>query len=67
MNPITRTVTYFFKVHSNIVLRKGLFPVGVAVNILKAFLPFSILATWLARFNLLDLIALTILSERYKL
>ena len=36
-------------------------------KIFKALLPFSILATWHTHFNLLDLIALTILGERYKL
>ena len=65
--------TYLFKVHSNIVfhlrlgLPKGLFPVGLPVNILKALLPSSILATCPAHLNLLDLITLTILGERYKL
>ena len=46
---------------------KGLFPVGLPVKILKALLPSSILATCLAHLNLLDLITLTILGERYKL
>ena len=39
-------------------LPKSLFPVGLSVNILKAFLPSLILATWSAHFNLLDLISL---------
>ena len=42
INPIPRIDTYFFKVHSNIVLLpmpKGLFRVGLPVKILKAFLP----------------------------
>ena len=43
------------------------FPVGLPVKILKAFLPSSILATCSAHLNLLDLITLTILGERYKL
>ena len=46
---------------------KGLFPVGLPVKILKALLPSSILATYPAHLNLIDLITLTILGERYKL
>ena len=46
---------------------KGIFPVGLPVKILKAFLPSSIMATCLAHLNLLDLITLTMLGERYKL
>jgi hypothetical protein len=71
--PITRIDTYLFKVHSNIVshlrhgLPKGFFPVGLPVKILKALLPSSILAVCPAHINLLDLITLTILGERYKL
>ena len=53
--------------HLSLCLSKGLFPVGLPVKILKALLPSSILATWLAPLNLLDLITLTILGERYKL
>ena len=73
INPITRIDTYLFKVHSNIVsllrqgLPKGFFSVGLPVKILKALLPSSILATCPAHLNLLDLITLTILGERYKL
>ena len=48
-------------------LLKGLFPVGLPVKILKALLPSSILATSPTYLNLLDLITLTILGERYKL
>ena len=50
-------------------LPKGLFPVGLGppVKILKALLTSSILATCSAYLNLLDLITLTILGERYKL
>ena len=36
------------------------FPVGLPVKILKELLPFSILATYPAHLNLLDLITLTI-------
>ena len=43
------------------------FPVGLPVKILKTLLSFSILATSPAHLNLLDLITLTILGERYKL
>ena len=70
INPFTRIDTYLFKVHFNIVLpstpslSKGLFPVGLPVNILKAVLPSSILATCPAHLSLLDLITLTILGEQ---
>ena len=43
-----------------------LFYVGLPVKILKVLLP-SILATWPAHLNLLDLIILSILGEQYKL
>ena len=46
---------------------KGLFPVGLPVKILKALIPSTILSTWPAHLNFLDLISLTILGERYKL
>ena len=38
--------TYFFKIHSNIVLslHRDFFPVGLTAKILKAFLPFSVLS-----------------------
>jgi hypothetical protein len=50
INPIPHIYTYLFKLHSNIapylclVLPKGMFPVGLSVNILKTLLPYSILA-----------------------
>ena len=47
-------------------LPKDLFPVNLPVKIIKSLLPSSILATSTAHFNLLDLITLTILGERYK-
>ena len=59
---------FFFKVHSNNVLpsttrlAKGLFPIALPVNILKALLLSSILATWPAHLNILDIITLTILG-----
>ena len=65
LNPIPRIDTYLFKVHSNIVLPKGPFPVGLPFKILKALLPSSILATCSAYLNLLYLITLTISCERY--
>ena len=40
-------------------------PIGLTVNILQALLSSSILA--IAHLNLLDLITLSILGERYKL
>ena len=52
--------------HLRLGLPKGLFPVGLPFKILKALLPSSILATCPAHLNLLDLITLTILGERYK-
>ena len=67
INPITHIDTYLSKVHLilpshlRLGLPKGLFPAGVPVKILKAFLPSSNLATCRAHFNLLDLISLTIL------
>ena len=50
--------------HLRLGLHEGLFPVGLPVKILKAFLPSSILATCHAYLNLLDLITLTILGEQ---
>ena len=73
INPIHRIDTYFFKLrqilspHLHLGLPKSLFPAGVPVKMLKALLPSSMLATWPAHLNLLDLITLTILGERYKL
>ena len=57
-----RLSCYNFKIYSNIGLLsalgrlKGLFPSGFLVKILKALLPSSILATYSAHLNLLDLI-----------
>ena len=42
INPIPRIDTYYFKILG---FRKGLFPVGLSVNILKALVPSFILAT----------------------
>ena len=57
INQISRIDTYFFKINSNIVLpstsrSKGLFPVGLRVNNLKALLPSSILVIRPAHHNL---------------
>jgi hypothetical protein len=59
IGPFPRIHTYFFKIHSNIGLRKGFSPIGIPVS--------TILATWPAHLNLLDVIALNKLGERYKL
>ena len=53
--------------HLRLGLSKGLFPVGLPVKILKELIPSSILASCPAHLNLLNLITLTILGERYKL
>ena len=51
INPIPRIDTYFFKVHSNIVLPSslgflnGLFPAGLPIKMLKELLPSSIQTT----------------------
>ena len=52
--------------HLRLCLSKGLFLVGVPVKILKTLLLSSILAH-VSYLNLVDLITLTILGERYKL
>ena len=72
INPIPHIDTYLFKIHYNIIylrlgLPKGFFAVGLPVKILKELLPSSFRATWPAHLNILDLIILTILGERYKL
>ena len=71
INSVPRIDTYFFKVHSisshlRLVLPNGIFLVGLPIKILKEFLHSSILATWPAHLNLLDLITLTTLGEWYK-
>ena len=73
INPIPRIDIYRTKSililtsHLRRGLPKGLFPIGLPVKILKALLPSSFLVTCPAHLNLLDLITLTILVERYKL
>ena len=70
INPISRIDSYLFKIHSNILyvqaFLKVSFLVGLPGKILIALLLSSKLATWPAHLSLLDLIALTILTERYK-
>ena len=61
--PISSRSILTLSSHLHLGLPKGLFPVGLPVKILKAFLPSSILATCPAHLNLLDLITLTILGE----
>ena len=65
--PISLRSILICSCHLLLGLSKGIFPVGLLVKILKALLPFSILATWPAYLNLLYLITLTILGERCKL
>ena len=66
INQIPHIHTYFFKIHSNIVLpstprayQRSLSS-RLPATILKEFLPCSILVTWFAHLNLLYLITLTI-------
>ena len=71
--PSLNTDTHFFKIHSKLSshlhldIPKDLFPLGLPVKILKALLRSSILVTWPAHLNPLDLIIPTILGKRYKL
>ena len=72
INSIPYTGIYFFKIHANIVRLStsrpsDLFPVVLPVITLKALLPASVLATWPAPLNHVDVITLITLSERYKL
>ena len=65
--PISSRSIPILSSHLRLGLPKGLFPVGLPVKIFKALLPSSTLATCPAHLNLLDLITLTILGERYRL
>ena len=73
INPISRIDTHFCKyiiilyLHLLQGLPICLFPVGLPVKILKAFLHSSILARWPVHLNLRDFMTLTILGELYKL
>jgi hypothetical protein len=63
--PISSRSILILSFHLRLGFLKGLFPVGLPVNILKAVLPTFILATWPAHLTLLDLITLNVLGERY--
>ena len=65
-NTSSRTILILSS-HLLLGLPKGLFPEGLAVKILKFLLPSFILATCPPHLNLLYLITLTTLGERYKL
>ena len=65
--PISSRSIQILSSHLRLGLPKGFFPVGLPVKIFEALLLSSILATWPANLNLVDLIPLTILGERYKL
>jgi len=64
--PISLKPIQILSSHLCLGLPKVLFPVGLSVKILKALLPSSLLGTWHAHLNLLDLITLTMLAKRYK-
>ena len=64
--PISSRSILILSSHQRLGLPKGLFPVSLPCKILKALLPSCILATCPVHLNLLDLINLTILDERYK-
>jgi len=61
-----RSILILFS-HLGLGFPKDFFPIGLLVKILKALLPSYILATCSSHLNLLDLITLNILGERYKL
>ena len=65
--PLSSRSILILSSHLRLGLPKGLIPVGLPGKILKALLPSSILATCPIHLNLLSLITLTILGERYKL
>ena len=66
-SPISSRFILILSPHLHLGLTKGLFPLGLPVNILKALLPSFILATWPVHLNLLDVITLTVLGAQYKL
>ena len=66
MIPISSRSILLLPSHLRLGLLKGLIPVGLPVNILKALLLSSILATCPAHLNLLDLITLIILGTTYE-
>ena len=65
--PISSRSILILSSHLRLNLPKGVFPVCLPVKILKALLPSSIWTKCPAHLNLLDVITLTILGERYKL
>ena len=65
--PISLRSILVMSSHLRLGLPKGIFPIGLPVKILKAVLPSSILATWPAHLNLLDLITLTAVWSRHEL
>ena len=73
--PYQSNSSYFFEIHSNIVLpstprlswRSISCRFSLPANILKAVLLFSTLATWPVYHNIIDLITLAILGEHDKL
>ena len=67
MTPTYLTSILTFSSYLRLGHPEGLFTVGLPVKILKALRPSSILVTSSAHLNLLDLIAVTILCEWYKL
>ena len=67
MTPISLRFVLILSSHLRLAFRRGLFSVGLPVNILKALLTSSVLATYPAHPNLLDLMNLTVLGEPYKL
>ena len=61
INSVSRITRISLRSHLNLVrLRKGLYPVGLPVKILKSILPCSILATCFAYHNHIDLITQSI-------
>ena len=48
-------------------MSKVFFLVGLLVKIFKVLLPYSIMTTYSAQLNLVDVITVTILRERYEL
>ena len=65
--PISLRSVLMLSFYLLLALPKGLFLVGLSVKILKALQSSSILATCPAKFDLLDLFTLPILTERYQL
>jgi hypothetical protein len=73
MYPLHTFQPYFHNIHSNIIFNlclrypSGLFPSGFPTIIFYVFLIFLMRSTYLAHLILLDLIALIILGEAFKL